>query len=443
LWFTDDCTDVECEDGRTCHKGQCRGACFEPLAAESTEPSVPTCAVCERCAGGCEPADAVPCGCGEFCGAGTCVPKRRIVHVAAGSQHTCAALESGDVHCWGTNGFLEGGQGRLGIGSSASDPSPPMTVPEAKGMLGITTGDDHTCSLDANARYCWGSNRVGQLGGSSNPIESSALKIVDPFRLVDLRAGALHTCGLTLDGTVWCWGFNLSGALGVGTTTLRESTPQRVGAGYAAISTGGIHTCALRTDGTLECWGHNNDREVGVAGPDVVPSPVRPGCAPTNTGPNCFSDWDFVGVGASHSCAIRRGGALFCWGSNADGALGIGSDASAAGWAEPQRVGPDVAWASVAGGSAFTCGIDEDRVLRCWGDNRFGQVGSPVAGVVDKPTRVGDPNAQWLALSVGRSHACALRTDHTLWCWGHNDAGQLGSVALGGSVAQPKRICLY
>jgi alpha-tubulin suppressor-like RCC1 family protein len=164
-------------------------------------------------------------------------------------------------------------------------------------------------------------------------------------------------------------------------------------------------------------------------------------CADASTGPRAFSvlddvgqsDWTAVSVGTDHSCGIKTGGALYCWGSDRYGQLGAAVADTVCGSAEsqipcavvPVRSQPSFRFLSVSAGARHTCGITTTREAYCWGANDLGQVGASSAG---GPVAVRVPGTLgWAQISAGYTHSCAVRTDGGLYCWGANDRGQLGN----------------
>jgi alpha-tubulin suppressor-like RCC1 family protein len=189
---------------------------------------------------------------------------------------------------------------------------------------------------------------------------------------------------------------------------------------YSSIEAGTGHACAVRIDGTLWCWGENRFGQIGDGGDESAISPVQVGIE---------TDWTAVSAGATHTCGIRGRGTLWCWGNGYAGRLG--SDVS--GSKTPLQVGDGQDWIAVAAGGSHTCGIRSDQALRCWGDNGSGQLGSSSFSThvptLIAPTNFGGDDL-WIRVASGYRHACAVRTDGRLFCWGSNQFLQLGIGSL-------------
>ncbi|MCA9612330.1 MAG: hypothetical protein KC586_06190, partial [Myxococcales bacterium] len=163
----------------------------------------------------------------------------------------------------------------------------------------------------------------------------------------------------------------------------------------------------------LWCWGSNDDGMLGVGDTmrRVEPTPV-----------GAFDDWTTVDAGGafsfeSHTCALRSSGWLYCWGSNTSGQLGLGLSGEDV--LTPSRVGVERDWISIAVGGGFTCGVRGTGTLWCWGTNSQGQLGlgASAPSSTSTPTRVGT-GTTWVDVTAGSLHACARRTDDSVWCWG-------------------------
>lgn len=432
LWFTNACSQkMDCEEGRTCDRGTCRGSCFVTSPVDTTSPSRPSCKECQKCLVGCEATDKAPCGCtGDECAGSECNPERKVRYVGAGTTHTCAVLADDMVYCWGTIGEL-----------SLSSATPTATgVP---GSSGVSVGE-HGCALSESkpgappSRTCWGANLSGQLGDGTFTSGLVTVTTDDPqLRVVDV--GRHHTCGWSQSGQIACWGDNTAGQVGNGTFTNAPTPVLFAGTDYAQVVAGGDQSCGLEKGGNLRCWGQNYSGQVGVKDRIQFATPVEPGCDDP-TSPTCFHDWTYVGAGDWVTCGIRDGGKLYCWGSHEYGGLGIGPSYKNVEISEPTRVGAGIEWLKVAGGYRHTCGIDANTRLYCWGLNDHHESSQSDDDPVPVPTLVETDTSDGVEkLSLGKTHTCALREDQTLWCWGDNTSGQVGGA--NEVVERPTRVC--
>jgi alpha-tubulin suppressor-like RCC1 family protein len=177
--------------------------------------------------------------------------------IAAGDFHTCGIRTGGTLWCWGDNLF-----GQLGIAVYAGEDRPrQVTIPAPGGWASVTAGYGHTCATRTDGTlWCWGQNYFGQLGIGNYTSHNRPQQVTTPAPggWGAVTAGSEQTCATRTGGTLWCWGFNLDGELGIGNNT-DQDLPQQVitpaPGGWATVSAGVYETCATRTGGTLWCWG--------------------------------------------------------------------------------------------------------------------------------------------------------------------------------------------
>jgi len=233
--------------------------------------------------------------------------------LAAGVSHTCGLGAGGQALCWGAN---LGGQ--LGDGSR-SDRAEPVPVANSTAFRLLVAGWNHTCALTAaGSVQCWGLNRDGAVGDGSTLDRLTPVSILD--RVEDLSAGSAHTCAVR-QGRVLCWGANSNGQLGVGSLQSRAAPAMVDGLrGRAmAVAAGAAHTCALLTDGTAHCWGQNLHGQLGngsTAGA-ALPQRVQGGLT-----------FARIHAGGGLTCGVTDRGDEYCWGLNQNGELGDGTRTS-------------------------------------------------------------------------------------------------------------------
>jgi alpha-tubulin suppressor-like RCC1 family protein len=338
--------------------------------------------------------------------------------IAAGVDHTCALTASGGIKCWGNNTY-----GQLGIGKFGYRPIPADVSGLGSGVSAIAAGDLHTCALTAGGVKCWGANRGGQLG---NGMWTDSATSVDVSGLGSgvraIAAGDLHTCALRAGG-VKCWGRNSSGQLGDGTTTSR-TTPVDVsglGAGMiAAIATGGLHTCALTAGGGVKCWGSNLYGQLGDGTTTSRNMPVDV----SGLGSGVVA----IAAGRYHTCALTVGGGVKCWGQNY-GQLGDGTTADRTTPVDVSGLGSGVV--AIAAGEWHTCALTAGGGVKCWGQNSYGQLGDGTTTHRITPVDISGLTSGVVAIAAGSWHTCALTTSGGVKCWGRNTYGQLGDGEFG------------
>jgi alpha-tubulin suppressor-like RCC1 family protein len=304
-------------------------------------------------------------------------------HVTVGGTHSCG-IRTGtlpeELYCWGND--LTGQVGN-GSASNADVLSPALIGANGDWSM-VEAGDQHTCGIRAGELYCWGLNSSGQLGIGSIVNQSAPARVGTYADWTHVSGGTTHTCGIR-SGTLWCWGNNGQGQLGDGTFSTRNA-PVQIGtwADWEAISAGGFagggFTCGIRS-GELWCWGYNTSGQLGI-GTFVTQyqSPMRVGE---------HGDWHAIGVaGSTFSCGLRSG-TLYCWGSDTTGGLGNGATLTTA-QATPQQVSSvHASFQSVQMGN-HVCALRDVALEEgwCWGSNTNGQLGVNDTTTRHEPTKL-------------------------------------------------------
>lgn len=308
----------------------------------------------------------------------------RVIQVSVGMDWACATTESGQILCWGYGRGGHLGRGSLGLGLSRAEPEP---VVGSVHYTSVAVSTNFACGLSVEgSAYCWGTNRNGKLGVGDTEGRTVPTSVSGNLRFRTIALGTDHACGLTTDGAAYCWGEGNSGRLGTGEPTNRYTTPQRVQANvpFTDISLGGALSCASTESGSLYCWGSGRS---GVMGADIVNTPFQSVATPTHVAP----DYQFqsFSVGFDYVCGVDMDENAWCWGSNGLGQLGNGTiDESFSATTAPERVLFDGSIKQVWPALGYVMCATTSNGLHCWGDNDFGQVGDGTTLVRSRPTRV-------------------------------------------------------
>lgn len=346
------CPDGACDAAPPCMDAACCTGCWDGLSCRPGD---------ELAACGAEGGQCLGCATNERCSEGACIPDTYAAALYLSRDTSCALDADEGLWCWGQN---VGGKAGAGEGIATLD-RPSQVVPGTR----------------------WRTAAIGWKNSS-------------------------HGCGLRDDGEPYCWGQNVQGQLGIGTTD-PSYDPVAVtadsGPAYESLSAGGSTTCAVRGGGELWCWGNGANFQ--------IPSGAGNSLTPIRAGSD--SDWLSLDLAEEYGCGLREGGLLACWGDNEEGQLGFGSAGAPA---DAQVVLDGVEAYSV--GQLHTCAVKSGQVL-CWGRNVEAQCGAPASPSVMVPTPV-PLEGTFVGVATGRGHTCALEEGGHLYCWGANDRGQLG-----------------
>lgn len=329
------------------------------------------------------------------------------------------------------------------------------------------SGTNRTCAVVSYSVYCWGFNAYGQLGdgryiGSGNIDGASAIDSKIPVKvlkepgvmagkkIVKIFTAQYHSCALSQDGLMYCWGYNANGQLGNNTTTDSPVPVQVAGtlAGKTITDIGGTNnvTCAI-AEGKIYCWGTNLDGVTGrsgvTSGNTLTPTLVTAG----NTASTLPSSYTATALSTSGSrsrlmCAVA-GGKAYCWGQNTIGS--VGNNATGGPVSQPTKVidtgalsgkivtsiSQDGYVSDATGGFAHVCAVASGAVY-CWGENNSGQLGISNNNTTDSAVPVavntsGVLNGKTVQeVQVGLRHSC-VRANNGAYCWGLGSSGRLGT----------------
>ena len=290
----------------------------------------------------------------------------------------------------------------------------------ALAFAGVSAGESHTCGVTTDNRaYCWGRNGDGELGDGTTNDRNTPVAVVGGLRFIQVSAGFSTTCGVTTDHRAYCWGFNLLGEVGDGTTENRDLPVAVVGGHkFSQIEANFEHTCGLSyPDNKAYCWGSNEEGQLGIGTNDGVPHstplPVSGGLT-----------FRRLTAGYNHSCGVTTSDKIYCWGLNTNGQLGDGTDVVRR--KTPRLVTGGLAFSWVDAGANHTCGITTDAHAFCWGYGKDGERGD---GSVTERIRI--PRAVlgghlFTRVSAAVFHTCGVTPSNQAWCWGLNINGELG-----------------
>ena len=317
---------------------------------------------------------------------------------------------------WGWNG-----SGQLGIGNTNNQySSSPVQAGTDTDWSQISAGDVHSLAIKSNGTlWAWGWNgSSGRLGTGNTNIQysSSPVQVGTATNWTKIYAGIGHSFAIKSDGTLWAWGQNIYGELGIGNTNIQySSSPVQVGTAtnWLQVSAGVGNTLALKSDGTLWAWGYGIYGKLGTGNVNNQHSPVQVGTA---------TNWALISAGQYHSLAIKSDGTLWAWGENDKGQLGIGNTTNQN---SPVQIGTATNWVQVDAGIGYSFALKSDGTLWAWGNGNLGQLGTGNTIDQNSPVQVGT-DTNWTQINIGANYSLALKTNGTLWAWGDNTLGQLG-----------------
>ena len=352
----------------------------------------------------------------------------KAVSAASSGNHTVAIKTDSTLWAWGYNDY-----GQLGNFTYYWFEIPVQAKTELSTFFinieTISVGGDYTAAINSeNKLYTWGKNNSGQLGDGTTTDKLSPAP-VSTDKWIAVSTGWEHTIAIKKDGTIWAWGRNDYGQLGLGSLGGTHYTHEQVmivgisgvaNNDWIAVSSGGNHTIAIKKDGTIWAWGRNDYGQLGLGslgGTHHTPEQVMI----VGISGVVNNDWKEVSTGWEHTIAIKKDGTIWAWGSNGYGQLG---DATTTQHTIPVQIKTEK-WKVISAGYYHTAAIKNDGSLWTWGDNGYGQLGDGTTINKNSPVKIGD---RWKTVSAGGAHTVAIKEDGVCWAWGNNGFGQLGDA---------------
>jgi alpha-tubulin suppressor-like RCC1 family protein len=337
-----------------------------------------------------------------------------------------AAYNTVSLFSWGANP-----SGNLGLGNTTYYSSPKQVGSSAWATISAgAPGNFCLATKGDGTLWSWGDNGQGQLGIGSTVNKSSPNQVGALTTWSKVSAGSEHTLAIKTDGTLWSWGYNAQGQLGLNNLSY-ISSPNQVGSLTTWITISGGYRCSLavKTDGTLWSWGRNDYGQLGLGNTTTYSSPKQVGA---------LTAWSVVASGVNYSLSVKTDGTVWAWGRNHYGQLGLGNTTA---YSSPKQIGALTTWYQIDGGgtTAQTLATKTDGTLWSWGANNNGQLGLGNTTTYSSPKQVG-ALTDWLSITCGTYDSClATRTNGTLWSWGNNTQGILGLGSLV-DFSSPKQV---
>jgi alpha-tubulin suppressor-like RCC1 family protein len=329
--------------------------------------------------------------------------------VSSGLYYCAAIKTDGTLWAWGSRNDINFQYGVLGDNATVNRSSPVQTVAGGTNWKSVACGYANIAAIKTDGTlWVWGSNRYGTLGdntttnlfkGRSSPVQT----IAGGTNWKQVACGTSYVAAIKTDGTLWTWGSNIYGNLGDNTVVDKSSPVQTVAGGtnWKQVSCGNSTTAAIKNDGTLWCWGWNVDGELGIniSGYGTNrSSPVQTVAFGTN--------WKQVSAGY-HIAAIKTDGTLWTWGTNTNGQLGDNTTVNRS--SPVQTIAFGTNWKSVAFGLYHIAAIKTDGTLWTWGYNYFGQLGDGTIVSKSSPIQTIAFGINWKSVAVSYGSTFAIK----------------------------------
>ena len=339
------------------------------------------------------------------------------IQISAGTSSVLAIKDDGTLWGWGTNA-----NGELGLPITINNTNSPKQIGTATNWAQVKTCGIHSIAIK-NDGTLWGTgwNFYGQLGLGdtwfTQGIQSfyGFVQIGNDNNWSYISCGKYYTMVIKTDGTLWAFGLNSDGQLGLNDTTNRYY-PTQVGTDLWNTIACSIelnsYTIGIKTNGSIWGWGYNIYGNLGL-------NDVNPRAVPTQIGTE--TSWYAVSCGGYHTLALKNNGSLWGWGNNLGGQLGQGDNQQQ--YNIPTRIGTDINWTQIGAGSTHSIAMKTNNTIYSWGENQYGQLGNGTT------TNTNTPNiiiGTWTKFSAGSLFTLLLNTSNNIYGSGYNDNGELG-----------------
>ena len=355
------------------------------------------------------------------------------VSVSSGlGNHTLAVPANGAFLSWGSDS-----NGQLGNGGNNVDSGTPATVSVLPGGTNraVSVGLKHSMALTSGTVYAWGKNNAGQLGLGNNTDQDSPDAVQGlSSDLIAIAAGANHSMALRPSGRVFCWGSDSAGQLGNGGANIDLNVPTAVNGltDIIAIAAGEEFSLALKTDGTVYSWGSDAQGQLGNGGANT--NTIEPGLV---TGAvNVIA----IAAGRSHALALKSDGTMLAWGIDNNGELG--DNVAVANKNVPVAVADAADIIAISAGFFHSMALKANLTALVWGSHFDGQLGTGANGNQEQRTPIATTSGNWVGVAAAGRHSFGLKSDGTLVSFGSDSNGQLGNGGANTNLFTPDSVLL-
>lgn len=346
--------------------------------------------------------------------------------VSGGTGHSMAVCADGSISAWGLNDQNELGQGSVSSTGCFCEWTA-VAVPGITGVSKVGAGGSHTLILMNNGTIkAIGRNFDGELGNGMQTTSGcfcdlNTVNVNGMTDVIAVSAGNISSLALKSDGTVWGWGGDNFGQLGDGNANLTgcfcELAPVQAAGlnNIVAITNGSYHAMALKGDGTVWAWGNNSNGQLGIGNTNNTATPTQ----------IAISDIIAIAAGQNHSYALKSDGTVWAWGDNSWGQLGTGTATNV-----PLQVQGLTNVIAIANGFNHSIALKNDGTVWTWGANYSGQLGNGSTNGNTTATVVpGLTDIVELGGSMG-NFCLAIKSDGSVWSWGDNSWGSVGNGSI-------------